>query len=79
MLKLANAGADGATCAAAGELAQPTLIVRGTRSPDANRAMCRALERCARKAQTLDVADAGPDPQIDQPQEFVAGIADFLR
>jgi pimeloyl-ACP methyl ester carboxylesterase len=78
-LKLGGAATPGIGCEAAGAIAQPVLIVRGTRGTDSARAIGRAVERCMRKAQTLDIADAGPEPQVDQPASFVAGVAEFLK
>jgi pimeloyl-ACP methyl ester carboxylesterase len=68
----------GIDCERAKAITAPLLLLRGARTPDANRAVGRALERCLKQAQAIEIADAGHAIQRDQPGSFVAAIEIFL-
>jgi pimeloyl-ACP methyl ester carboxylesterase len=68
----------GIDCERAKSIAAPMLLLRGARTPDANRAISRALERCVKQAQAIEIADAGHALQREQPGSFVAAVEIFL-
>jgi pimeloyl-ACP methyl ester carboxylesterase len=77
-IALRVADTPGIDCDKAKAIGTPMLLLRGARTPDANRAIGRALERCVKQAQAIEIADAGHSIQRDQAGSFVAAIEIFL-
>lgn len=63
---------------ALGKIACPVLIIRGAESEFFSEAAARRLEVALPNARTVEIAGAGHDVHIDQPQRVVDAVRGFL-